>query len=66
MGWLLLMAICGATLFGLWHFGRMARPALELIAAALTLAIAGYAWQGSPGMKGNPVAPPPQLSAPSN
>lgn len=59
MGWLLLTAICATTLLGLWRFGRMSRSALELIAAALTLAIAGYAWQGSPDMMGHPVTASP-------
>lgn len=60
MGWTLLAVTCGFTMLGLWRFGRMSRSALELIAAALMLAIAGYAWQGSPDMTGNPVAAPPQ------
>ena len=61
MGWALLAVICGFTMLGLWQFGRMSRSALELIAAALMLAIAGYAWQGSPSMAGHPVASRPSL-----
>lgn len=56
MGWVILTVLCSATLLGLWHYGRISRTALELLAAALTLAIAGYAWQGSPDMMGHPVA----------
>jgi len=56
MGWLVLAALSAATLFALWKTGRLSRAALELTAAALSIAIAGYAWQGSPDMAGRPTA----------
>ena len=34
----------------------MSRTALDLLGAALMLAVAGYAWQGSPNQPGTPVA----------
>ena len=40
------------------------RPALEIIGAALLLAIAGYGWQGSPGMPGKPVSAPIRQNQP--
>jgi len=57
MGWLILAALCATTLVMLWRSGRLSRAALELTAAALSLAIAGYAWQGSPDMAGRSVTP---------
>lgn len=56
MGWLSLAALSAATLLTLWKTGKLSRAALELTAAALSIAIAGYAWQGSPDMAGRPTA----------
>lgn len=56
MGWLLILIFGGLGFAGLWRFGAMSRPALELSGAALLLALAGYAWQGSPMVAGSPVA----------
>lgn len=56
MGWIIAFALAGLTFAGLYLGKRCSRPALELIAAALLVGLAGYAWQGSPDMPGNPVA----------
>jgi hypothetical protein len=40
----------------LWRPGGLDRPALMLVGAALCVAGAGYAWQGSPGEAGAPSA----------
>jgi cytochrome c-type biogenesis protein CcmH len=40
---------------GLALSGRLNGPALQIAGAALLLALAGYGWQGSPGMAGTPV-----------
>lgn len=56
MGWLLIVCFCVITALGLWRFGNMPRSVLELSGAALFLALAGYAWQGNPGMAGHPIA----------
>ncbi|MFM5914832.1 hypothetical protein D5I55_00215 [Chakrabartia godavariana] len=56
IAWLLVFALCGLTYAALWRSGRMSRTALDLLGAALMLAVAGYAWQGSPNQPGTPVA----------
>lgn len=55
MGWFLFLVSAIAVGLGLWRFGRLDRSTLELTAAALFLALAGYAWQGSPTLDGQPV-----------
>ncbi|MBV9749397.1 MAG: hypothetical protein JO157_11335 [Acetobacteraceae bacterium] len=51
---------------GLWWFVRPDRAAVQLVAAALLLALAGYAWQGHPDLAGRPKdAAQPQEAAPS-
>lgn len=56
-GWLVFVALavpCGAAL---WFAARPGRAALQLVAAALLVAAAGYAWQGHPALGGHPLAP---------
>lgn len=55
MGWLFPILLGAISLAIFWRSGRFSRQALELAGAALLIALAGYAWQGSPTMKGNPV-----------
>jgi hypothetical protein len=55
MGWIIALLFSALTWIALWRSGRCPRAALEIIAAALLLALAGYGWQGSPGMAGKPV-----------
>lgn len=66
MGWLifLFMALIVAGL--LWRFGRLPKGGIELVAAVLFLAVAGYAWQGSPGLSGKPTPPPAEVRTPDN
>ena len=50
MGWIilfLLVLICAAALIKL---GKLSRATYEITAAALLIGVAGYAWQGHPGM----------------
>jgi cytochrome c-type biogenesis protein CcmH len=57
MGWIilfLLVLICAGALIKL---GKLSRGTYEITAAALLLGIAGYAWQGHPGMAGVSVVP---------
>ena len=57
MGWIivfLFVLICAAALIRL---GKLSRPTYEITAAALLLGVAGYAWQGNPGMAGVSVEP---------
>jgi cytochrome c-type biogenesis protein CcmH len=53
-GWLIaaLFAIC--LMAFLIAVGRIPRVSWELTAAALLLGLAGYAWQGNPGLAGEP------------
>ena len=51
---LLLALIVGG---GLVLFARPARGALYLIGVAMLAGLAGYAWQGTPGLVGSPTAP---------
>jgi cytochrome c-type biogenesis protein CcmH len=57
MGWLIILILALLTFAGLWFFVRD-KAAVQLLAAALLLALAGYAWQGRPGLAGRPKAPP--------
>ena len=60
MGWLFVIVLAAASGVAVWRLGRLDRAGLQFVAAGLCLAIAGYAWQGSPGLAGSPVrgAPP--------
>jgi cytochrome c-type biogenesis protein CcmH len=58
IGWLILLAIAGAALAAIGRFGRLDRNTLQLVAAALLIGLAGYAWQGSPGLSGAPKRAP--------
>lgn len=55
MGWLVVLALVAVTGGALWKWGRLPRSALEPVAAALLLGLAGYALQGSPAQPGHPV-----------
>lgn len=54
MGWLLLILLALAAFAAIWRLGRLDRSGLQLLASALLLALAGYSWQGSPGLAGSP------------
>jgi cytochrome c-type biogenesis protein CcmH/NrfG len=56
MGWLIVMILALAAFAAVWRFGRLDRAGLQLLASALLLACAGYAWQGRPGVPGSPQA----------
>lgn len=53
-GWLIVLALAGASALLLFRLAPMPRAAKELAGAALLLGLAGYAWQGSPGLAGRP------------
>ncbi len=55
-GWLAFALLAALVLLLLWRPGRLDKPGLMLVGAALFLAAAGYVWQGSPGEPGAPVA----------
>ena len=56
MGWLIILILALLTFAGLWYFVRD-KAAVQLLSAALLIALAGYAWQGRPGLAGRPKAP---------
>lgn len=58
MGWAMILLLALAVGAGLWRWVRADTAALQLLAAALLLALAGYAWQGRPGLEGRPKPPP--------
>ena len=66
MGWIILLAMALATGGLLWRFAALPKGALELVGAALLLGIAGYAWQGSPGMAGKPTPPKAESKQPDS
>jgi cytochrome c-type biogenesis protein CcmH len=66
MGWLLLLALSLVLLIALWKFGKFDRAALQLLGAAILLAMAGYAWQGRPGLRAAPVPPPAKVDLPDS
>ncbi len=53
-GWLFILLFAALALGLLWRFARLDRSGLQFVASALLLAMAGYAWQGSPGLAGSP------------
>jgi len=56
-GWLILGLLAVATFAAIWFVARPPRGAIELVAATLFLAVAGYAWQGNPALSGKPTPP---------
>lgn len=53
-GWLIAIGIAVTVLGVMMAIGRLPRAAWEITAAALLLGLAGYAWQGHPGLRGAP------------
>ncbi|WCT74229.1 cytochrome C biogenesis protein [Sphingomonas naphthae] len=53
IGWLIFLILGALVLAALWRFGGAGRAGTELVLAALLVAAAGYAWQGSPGQPGS-------------
>lgn len=66
MGWLLIALLGALILLGLWRIAGFERLGLQLAGSALLLAMAGYAWQGRPGLAGQPVPPPARLELPES
>jgi cytochrome c-type biogenesis protein CcmH/NrfG len=64
MGLLVLLVLAVAAFAAIWRFARLDRAGIQFVAAALLLACAGYAWQGSPGLGGSPRAAAERPPAP--
>ncbi|MGB7654589.1 MAG: hypothetical protein WBL74_03825 [Novosphingobium sp.] len=60
MGWILAIVFAAASFAALYFSRRCSCQALELAAATILVALAGYGWQGSPDQAGNPVHPGPR------
>ena len=65
MGWLTILILALLTFAGLWFFVRD-KAAVQLLGAALLVALAGYAWQGRPGLAGQPKARAPRQQLPES
>ncbi|HMG47469.1 MAG TPA: tetratricopeptide repeat protein [Allosphingosinicella sp.] len=66
MGWIAMALLTLLAGGGLFLFARRDKGALQFTAAALLLALAGYAWQGHPGFAGAPKAPPGRQQLPDS
>ena len=55
-GWFIAFSLAAVAFLALLLLGRIPRSAREISAAALLLGLAGYAWQGHPGLAGVPRA----------
>lgn len=53
-GWFIALGLVALAFLALLLIGRIPRSAREITAAALLLGLAGYAWQGNPGLAGAP------------
>jgi cytochrome c-type biogenesis protein CcmH len=65
-GWLIFLGLSLIVAAALWRFGRLPKGGAELLGAALFLGVAGYAWQGSPGLPGKPTPPPEDSKVPDS
>ena len=66
MGWAIMIGLALIVATGLGFFLRRDRGALQFLAAALLLALAGYSWQGHPGFAGAPKRPPERQLRPES
>ena len=55
MGWAIALLFAALAMGGLALSRRLSGTGLMIAGAALLIALAGYAWQGSPDMAGTPV-----------
>ncbi len=54
MGWVIAFGLAVPLMLALVFVGRIPRAAWEITGAAFLLGLAGYAWQGHPGLAGAP------------
>jgi cytochrome c-type biogenesis protein CcmH len=66
MGWVIILLLAAAAFIALWRLGRLDRAGMQLLAAALLLALAGYSWQGRPGLAGSPHRPVERENVPES
>jgi cytochrome c-type biogenesis protein CcmH/NrfG len=66
-GWIAMLLLAAAVTLGLWRWVRRDMGLMQLLAAALLVALAGYAMQGRPGLAGAPKAQAaPTMKTPSD
>ena len=66
MGWLIFLGLAAVVAGLLWRFGNLPKGGIEMVGAALLLAVAGYAWQGNPALPGKPTPPPAEVKLPDS
>jgi cytochrome c-type biogenesis protein CcmH len=66
MGWAAMLVLTLLAGAGLWRFVGRDKAVLQLLGAALLLALAGYAWQGRPELEGKPKPPPARQQLPDS
>lgn len=66
MAWVIILALGLAVGLALRRWGGFRGPLLQLLAATLLVGMAGYAWQGRPGLPGAPKGKPEVEAAPAN
>jgi cytochrome c-type biogenesis protein CcmH len=54
IGWVIFLILAAIAFLLVWRVGRLDRTGAMLVASAVFVAAAGYAWQGSPGLAGAP------------
>jgi cytochrome c-type biogenesis protein CcmH/NrfG len=54
MGWLIILILIALIIFWLWRLAEFRGGQFEWLGAALLVGLAGYAWQGSPALVGQP------------
>ncbi len=65
IGWVIFVGLAVVVALALWWVRRPDKAAWQLIAAALLIAAAGYAWQGHPALGGDPVSAEDKTPSPT-
>ncbi|HEX2763777.1 MAG TPA: tetratricopeptide repeat protein [Allosphingosinicella sp.] len=66
MAWIALILLAVGAFGAIWRFGRLDAAELQIVGAALLLGMAGYAWQGRPGLAGSPKTAAEQRELPES
>lgn len=62
--WIVMLALAGLPFLFFWRWVRPGQAGMQLVAAVLLVAFAGYAWQGEPGLAGSPKPPSARQAIP--